>query len=60
MRWLTRFIGVAARMVFYVVILAWVVIGQIKITHVLPADAREEGPESASAGKPGESTPAAG
>lgn len=60
MHWLTQLIGVAARMVFYLIILAWVVIGQLKISHVLPADTRDKGPETADAGKPGKSTPIAG
>ena len=60
MRWLIRLIGVAARMVFYVVILAWVVIGQIKVSHVLFAGARNKSPETADAGSSGKSTPVAG
>ena len=59
MRWPVRGFGVAVRMVFYVVILAWVVIGQIKLTHVLQSDTRDNDPDTANAGRPGKSTPVA-
>ncbi len=60
MQWLAQMFGVGARLVFYVVILAWVVIGQIKVPHATHLDARDKSPKVSGADRRGETTPVSG
>lgn len=60
MRWLTQIFVVGAKLTFYVVVLAWVVIGQIKTTHFVHPDTGNKGPKASSAASTGETPTAAG
>ncbi len=60
MRWLTQVFAIGARLAFYVAVLAWVIIGQIKVPHIMYSDAGDKRPKAMGAGMPKETPPAAG